>query len=112
MSRSCRSYGTGGFDGTHPTRHLDAIRAEELELAADFIDLDSPLAAARLIDRADERAASLALFAERGRRVGASGRGEIREVFVGPFRMIYRVGDDVVVMVIRAFVHGARDWRP
>ena len=100
------------MDPTQRTRRVIWTRfaRRQLELVADYIELDSALAAARLIDRADERAASLALFAERGRRIGATGRGDIREVFLGPYRIIYRIGDDVVV--IRAFVHGARDWRP
>jgi len=79
----------------------------QLVRAADFIAFDTPIAAARLVAKAEERAASLALFSERGRITQESPSGEIREIFVGRYRLIYRIADGFVFVV--GFMHGARD---
>ena len=34
----------------------------------------------------------------------------IREIFLGRYRLIYRVADGCVFVI--GFIHGARDWRP
>jgi len=73
---------------------------------------DSPDGAVRVLIRALEVATSLATFAERGRIVPEIGESTLRELFVYDYRLLYRVRDDRVV--IRAFLHGARDftrWR-
>jgi plasmid stabilization system protein ParE len=49
----------------------------------------------------------LALFSERGRITQESPSGEIREIFVGRYRLIYRIADGFVFVV--GFMHGARD---
>jgi plasmid stabilization system protein ParE len=82
----------------------------QLVRATDFIAFDSPIAAARLIAAAEARAESLALLSERGRIAEESPSGPIREIFLGRYRLIYRVADGFVFVV--GFMHGARDWRP
>jgi plasmid stabilization system protein ParE len=52
----------------------------------------------------------LALLSERGRIAEESPSGPIREIFLGRYRLIYRVADGFVFVV--GFMHGARDWRP
>lgn len=80
----------------------------QLVRAADFIALDSPIAAARLVAMSEERAASLAILPDRGRVSLDSPSGPTREIFVSSYRLIYRVTDDFGLVV--AFIHGARDW--
>jgi toxin ParE1/3/4 len=80
-----------------------------LEDAADYIAEDSPAAAQRLVVAVIEAAESLADFSERGRWVPELNDGTHRELFVGRYRLVYRVGADFVAIV--AFVHGARDFR-
>jgi plasmid stabilization system protein ParE len=80
-----------------------------LEEAANHIELDSPSAAARLIEETVAAADSLAELADRGRLVPELRDAVHRELFVGRYRLIYRAGPDHVAIV--AFVHGARDFR-
>ncbi len=79
----------------------------DLERAADYIAQDSPHYAAALLGQARRAARSLDRFAERGRVVPELGSVEIREVFVGSYRLIYRIQENRVEVL--AFVHGARD---
>lgn len=65
--------------------------------------------ATRVLRRTVETAASLATFAERGRVVPEIGDSALRELFVYDYRLLYRVGSNDVV--IRAFLHGARDFK-
>lgn len=64
--------------------------------------------AVRVMTRALEVADSLSTFAERGRVVPEVGETTLRELFVYEYRLLYRVREDRVV--IRAFLHGARDF--
>jgi plasmid stabilization system protein ParE len=77
-----------------------------------YISQDSPDRAGRVLTRALDAAASLSSFAERGRIVREVGDPALRQLLVHDYRLMYRVYGDRVV--IRAFVHGARDfaaWR-
>jgi plasmid stabilization system protein ParE len=59
-----------------------------------------------------EAADSLSTLAERGHIVPELADPQLRELFVFDYRLLYRVYDDRVV--VRAFLHGARDfgtWR-
>ncbi|RIL03961.1 MAG: hypothetical protein DCC71_14475 [Proteobacteria bacterium] len=86
------------------------LARRQLGGVVDFIALESPVGAARLMRRVDERAATLSTLSKRGRLLLESSGTSIREVFVGPYRTIYRVRDDAVEII--AFVHGARDVNP
>jgi len=74
---------------------------------AEYIAKDSPSYAATLIDMAEKAAESLFQFPNRGRSVPEYGDDTIRELFVGRYRLIYRVRAGSVL--IAAFIHGARD---
>jgi len=82
-----------------------ALRA--LEEAAEYISKDSPAYAAALVVGATQRAGSLDRFPRRGRPVPEYQDPEVREVFVGSYRLIYRIDVDRVLII--AFVHAARD---
>ena len=75
-----------------------------------YVARNSVSAAVALIEAAELASASLAYPAERGRRVSDLRDPDLREIFVGRYRLKYRVRGDTVSIV--AFVHGARDWRP
>jgi len=76
-----------------------------------YIVQESPDGAAQVLTRALD-AAALSTLAERGRVVREIGDSTLRELPVFDYRLLYRVREDRVV--IRAFLHGARDfskWR-
>ncbi len=60
--------------------------------------------------RVKEAADSLREFADRGQVVPEFDNLAIRELLVSPYRLVYRVKDDQVIIL--ALVHGARRvWR-
>ena len=92
------------------------VWTESARLALDeviaYISRDSPGNAVGVLTQALDTAASLATFAERGRVIREIGDSSLRELLVYDYRMLYRLYEDRVV--IRAFLHGARDfskWR-
>jgi plasmid stabilization system protein ParE len=80
-----------------------------VEQVADYIAQDSRHYAAALVREVRDAARSLATFAERGRIVPELNDPAVRELLVGRYRLIYRLGESTVQ--IAAFVHGARDFR-
>ncbi|MEO8196243.1 MAG: type II toxin-antitoxin system RelE/ParE family toxin [Thermoanaerobaculia bacterium] len=79
----------------------------DLDQAAAFIARDSPNYAATLLAQARDTARSLDRFAERGRVVPELRDPTIREVFVGSYRLVYRILAHRVEVL--ALIHGARD---
>ena len=83
--------------------------ASDLVEAAEYIARDSPVYAALFVRRVHRAARSLSRLAERGRLVPELTDAECRELFVGGYRLLYRISGEVVF--VTAFVHGARDLR-
>ncbi len=81
---------------------------DALDEVIGYIWRKSPDGAVRVLTRALDTAASLSTLAERGRVVREVGESTLRELLVYDYRMLYRVHEDRVV--IRAFLHGARDF--
>lgn len=82
----------------------------DLESAAGYIARDSESYAATFVREVKAAAASLSEFAERGQVVPESRDSSLRELLVRPYRIVYRITKDRVVVV--ALVHGAmRAWR-
>lgn len=85
----------------------------DLTEAAEFIARDSRYYSAALVREARIAARSLKAFADRGRIVVEARTGDVRELRVQSYRLIYKVAPEVVSVL--AFVHGARDlpavWR-
>jgi len=79
---------------------------DDLDRIAEYIARDSPAYAAVFVGEARAASRSLRVFAERGRVVPEFDDPEIRELFVGSYRLIYRVGARIEVLTL---VHGARD---
>ena len=80
---------------------------QDLEGVAEFIGRDSRFYAAALVRETRAAAQSLRTLAERGRVVPEIDAPDIRELFIGSYRLIYQVTADRVFIL--AFVHSARD---
>ena len=73
------------------TRVVWTARAWERLLEIEtFIAENSPVAAAKLVDRLIARAESLADHPDRGRRVPEMPRSGLRDLVVGNYRVVYR----------------------
>ncbi|HEX6984402.1 MAG TPA: type II toxin-antitoxin system RelE/ParE family toxin [Planctomycetaceae bacterium] len=87
-------------------RDVDGIAA--------YIHRDSPQYAASFVARLFRAAEGIRFFPEAGALVPEYDRDDLREIFVGNYRLIYQVTDDEVI--VHAVIHGARDlrraWRP
>ena len=79
--------------------HLDAIYA--------YIDQSSSVYALRTVDKITRRSQQIAAFPLSGRRVPEYGMNHVREVFSGPYRIIYHIKPDRVDVV--AVIHGAME---
>ncbi|WP_058557933.1 type II toxin-antitoxin system RelE/ParE family toxin [Thiohalocapsa sp. ML1] len=79
--------------------HLDAIYA--------YIAQNSQTYALRMVDRITQRSQQIAAFPLSGRRVPEYDIDQIREVFCGPYRLIYHIRSDQIDVL--AVVHGAQN---
>jgi toxin ParE1/3/4 len=78
--------------------------------AFEYIARDRPSAAGRWLDRLLDQVGSLASLPDRGRAVPELHRLDVRELVVGPYRVIYRRDSRrVVILTIR---HGRRQFDP
>jgi toxin ParE1/3/4 len=66
----------------------------DLERIGDYIAEDSPGYAAAFLRRVRDRARLLDELAERGRVVPELDEPEVRELFVGSYRLIYEITDE------------------
>ena len=93
-------------------RRLPVIWSETTSVALDevvaYIAQNSPQAAISLLERALRGAANLLTLSERGRIVPEMNDPAVREVFVGRYRLLYRI--EVAQVVVLTFLHGARDF--
>jgi plasmid stabilization system protein ParE len=79
----------------------------DLEAIAGYISKDSAYYAAAFVEEILAVANSLDHFSERGRIVPEVGDGTIRELFVKGYRLLYKIGDDFVLVL--GVIHGRRD---
>lgn len=79
--------------------HLDAIYA--------YIAQDSKTYALRTVDQITRKSQQIGAFPLSGRRVPEYDLDRIREVFSGPFRIIYHIKTDQIDVL--AVIHGAMD---
>jgi toxin ParE1/3/4 len=66
---------------------------------ADYIALDDIVAARRWINRLRDRARKATVMPGAGRKVPELDRDDIREVFAGTYRIIYRINQRELVVV-------------
>jgi len=80
------------------------LAVERLESIFEYISKDNVTAAHKMVERIINKVESLSAFPERGRKVPEINREEIREVFEGEYRLIYRLSSKkVFVLTIRNF---------
>jgi plasmid stabilization system protein ParE len=80
------------------------LAVERLEDIFEYISKDNRAVAQKLVDRIIKKVDSLSKFPERGRKVPEINREEIREVFEGEYRIVYRISSKkVFVLTIRNF---------
>ena len=80
------------------------MAVQRLEDIFDYIALDDTVAAQKMIEKIFKRIETLSKHPERDRKVPEADRGEIREVFEGEYRIIYRLDSKkVFILTIRNF---------
>jgi toxin ParE1/3/4 len=83
---------------------------DDLNAAAEYIARDSEHHAAAFVQEFKDTAESLSEMAERGQPVPEFADPSIRELLVRPYRPVYRLEPDSVMIL--AVIHGAqRMWR-
>jgi toxin ParE1/3/4 len=68
--------------------------AQDLQDIGDFIARDQPAAARRWVARLRDRARKATSAPKAGRKVPELDREDVREVFLGSYRIIYRIYPD------------------
>lgn len=80
------------------------LAVKRLEDIFEYISKDNVTAAQKLVDRIIKKVDSLSKFPERGRKVPEIKREEIREVFEGEYRIVYRISTKkVFILTLRNF---------
>ncbi len=82
----------------------------DVDAIADYIHRDSRVYARAVAEKIIEASRNLKGFPNAGRVVPELGAETIRERFVYSYRLIYRVEDDIVLIV--AVIHGKRLLEP
>ncbi len=80
------------------------LSVERLEEIFEFISKDNRSAANKFVDKIFVKVESLTEYPQRGRKVPEANREEIREVFLGEYRIIYHVEKSkIIILTIRNF---------
>jgi plasmid stabilization system protein ParE len=75
-----------------------------LESVFEYINEENEIAAYKMVNRILKKVESLSKYSTRGRMVPEVSREEIREVFVGEYRIIYRIeAKRLIILTIRNF---------
>jgi len=80
------------------------LSVERLEEIFEYISNDNRSAAKKTVDRIFNKVETLKEYPQRGRKVPETNREEIREVFLGEYRIIYRIEKSkLIILTIRNF---------
>lgn len=74
-----------------------------------YIARDSPKYALRVVERIKAAVENARTFPQAGAIVPEWNREDVREVFSGPYRIIFQVGAELLVLTV---IHGARMLPP
>ncbi|HYN22609.1 MAG TPA: type II toxin-antitoxin system RelE/ParE family toxin [Thermoanaerobaculia bacterium] len=86
--------------------HWTENAIQDLIAIYDYIFQDSPFYAEKMVDRLTRRSQQIADFPFSGRMVPEYREKNLREVFEGPYRLIYRIkADQADILTV---IHGAR----
>ena len=88
--------------------HWTDLAIENLADIHEYIARSSSQYAPRMVDRLTRRSEQIGSFPHAGRVVPEIEHPNIREVFEGPYRIIYRIRTDRIDVL--AVIHGARQW--
>ena len=91
------------------TVHWTDNAIQHLIAIYDYIAQDSPFYATKMVDRLTRRSQQVADFPRSGRIVPEYQAEDLREVFEGPYRVIYRIRPERVDVL--GVIHGARQLR-
>lgn len=72
---------------------------QELDEIADYISLDNPTAARKLVREAFKRVDYLAHYPKSGKRVEEFDESVYREIVLPPCRIFYRLSDEIVFII-------------
>ncbi|MDP2182163.1 MAG: type II toxin-antitoxin system RelE/ParE family toxin [Actinomycetota bacterium] len=72
----------------------------QLDEAIAFIAQDRPEAALAWLERLLDAGESLSELPDRGRVVPEAARADVRELIIGPYRLVYRVDSDSVTITM------------
>jgi len=81
------------------------LARDQVADAFSYISVEQPAAALRWFDEIVDRTGSLSTFPDIGQVMPEAGRPEVREIYVEPYRLIYRRDPDLVVII------GVFHWR-
>ena len=81
---------------------------QDVKAIGEYIARDSIVRADLMVSRIIEASYRIAEFPQAGRLIPEVKKPNCREVFIGPYRIMYRVLGDSIC--ITAVVHGARNW--
>jgi toxin ParE1/3/4 len=81
----------------------------DLRDAVHYIRRDNPQAARRFGEKLVQKAESLSTLPQRGRVIAKFGDPDLREVFLGPYRIAYRIRPAPPEVEIARIWHGAQD---
>ena len=88
--------------------HWTDLAVKHLADIHEYIARTSPRYALRMVDRLTRRSQQIGSFPQSGRPVPGKNDKNLREVFEGPYRIIYRIKADQIDVV--AVIHGSRKW--
>lgn len=81
----------------------------QLDEAIAFIAKDRPETALAWLERLLDAGESLTELPDRGRVVPEAARADVRELIVGPYRLVYRIDSDAVTIAM--VLHERRELR-
>ena len=80
------------------------LSVERLEEIFEYISNENHSAAKKLVNKIFSKIETLIKYPQRGRKVPETNREEIREVFLGEYRIIYRIKKStIIILTIRNF---------
>ena len=80
------------------------LSVDRLEEIFEYILKDDSSSAQKMVEKIFKKVETLSEFPGRGRKVPETKREEIREVFLGEYRIIYRVeSNKIIILTIRNF---------
>jgi plasmid stabilization system protein ParE len=88
--------------------HWTNLAVKHLADLHEHIARTSPQYALRIVDRLTRRSEQIGSFPESGRVVPRKNEPNLREVFEGPYRIVYRIKKGQIDVV--AVIHGSRQW--